>query len=127
MREEQVFVRGGILHRVAVESFSFVPNRDGDFSIHIATAGDVHSLAGVITVAMDHGIREGFKQGHLDVDFTSIRHSKVQNEPHELIDEWGDDSDSAWERLAQLNENPGLWIRLHPNVKSLILGDVLEG
>ena len=30
-------------------------------------------------------------------------------------------------RLAQLNENPGLWIRLHPNVKSLILGDVLEG
>src|SRR2546426_2959478 len=52
---------------------------------------------------MDHGIREGFKQGHLDVDFTSIRHSKVQNEPHELIDEWGDESDSAWERLAQLN------------------------
>src|SRR6266853_1679270 len=49
------------------------------------------------------GKREGFKQGHLDVDFTSIRHSKVQNEVHELIDEWGDDSDSAWERLAQLN------------------------
>jgi hypothetical protein len=28
-------------------------------------------------------------------------------------------------RAAQLNENPGLWTRLHPNVKSLILPDVL--
>jgi 6-phosphogluconolactonase/glucosamine-6-phosphate isomerase/deaminase len=27
---------------------------------------------------------------------------------------------------AQLDENPGLWIRLHPNVRSLILPDVLE-
>lgn len=53
---------------------------------------------------MDYGIREGFEQGHLDVDFTSVRHSKVQNEPHELIDEWGDDRDSTWERMAQLNE-----------------------
>ncbi len=35
-------------------------------------------------------------------------------------------SDDPEKRLAQLNENPGLWIRLHPNVKSLILGDVLE-
>ena len=30
------------------------------------------------------------------------------------------------ERAAQLDENPGLWIRLHPNVRSLILPDVLE-
>ena len=29
-------------------------------------------------------------------------------------------------RAAQLNENPGLWIRLHPNVRSLILPDVLN-
>jgi len=35
-------------------------------------------------------------------------------------------SDEPGKRLAQLNENPGLWIRLHPNVKSLILEDVLE-
>jgi len=28
-------------------------------------------------------------------------------------------------RAAQLNENPGLWLRLHPNVRSLILPDVL--
>jgi 6-phosphogluconolactonase/glucosamine-6-phosphate isomerase/deaminase len=26
----------------------------------------------------------------------------------------------------QLNENPGLWLRFHPNVRSLILSDVLE-
>jgi len=30
------------------------------------------------------------------------------------------------ERAAQLDENPGLWIRLHPNVRSLILPDVLS-
>jgi len=29
------------------------------------------------------------------------------------------------QRAAQLNENPGLWLRLHPNVRSLILADVL--
>ncbi|HWW75483.1 MAG TPA: hypothetical protein VNZ44_08805 [Pyrinomonadaceae bacterium] len=31
------------------------------------------------------------------------------------------------ERARQLDENPGLWIRLHPNVRSLILPDVLGG
>jgi 6-phosphogluconolactonase/glucosamine-6-phosphate isomerase/deaminase len=35
-------------------------------------------------------------------------------------------SDDASERARQLDENPGLWIRLHPNVRSLILPDVLE-
>ena len=30
-------------------------------------------------------------------------------------------------RAAQLDENPGLWLRLHPNVRSLILPDVLGG
>ena len=35
-------------------------------------------------------------------------------------------SESAAERAAQLDENPGLWLRLHPNVRSLILPDVLE-
>lgn len=29
-------------------------------------------------------------------------------------------------RAEQLDENPGLWLRLHPNVRSLILPDVLE-
>ena len=32
----------------------------------------------------------------------------------------------AARRAAQLDENPGLWLRLHPNVRSLILPDVLE-
>jgi 6-phosphogluconolactonase/glucosamine-6-phosphate isomerase/deaminase len=29
-------------------------------------------------------------------------------------------------RADQLNENPGLWVRLHPNVRSLVLSDVIE-
>jgi 6-phosphogluconolactonase/glucosamine-6-phosphate isomerase/deaminase len=35
-------------------------------------------------------------------------------------------SDDAGERARQLDENPGLWLRVHPNVRSLILPDVLE-
>jgi 6-phosphogluconolactonase/glucosamine-6-phosphate isomerase/deaminase len=35
-------------------------------------------------------------------------------------------SDDPSERAAQIDENPGLWLRLHPNVRSLILPDVLE-
>jgi 6-phosphogluconolactonase/glucosamine-6-phosphate isomerase/deaminase len=31
------------------------------------------------------------------------------------------------QRAAQMDENPGLWLRLHPNVRSLIVPDVLEG
>ena len=40
-----------------------------------------------------------------------------------LETEIADDSD---ERVRQLDENPGLWIRLHPNVRSLILPNVLS-
>jgi hypothetical protein len=29
------------------------------------------------------------------------------------------------ERAAQLDDNPGLWIRLHPDVRSIVLPDVL--
>ena len=35
-------------------------------------------------------------------------------------------SSDSTEREKQLDENPGLWLRLHPNVRSLILADVLE-
>ncbi|MCM3901181.1 MAG: hypothetical protein ND866_05715 [Pyrinomonadaceae bacterium] len=34
-------------------------------------------------------------------------------------------ADDPETRAEQLNENPGLWLRLHPNVRSLILPDVL--
>jgi 6-phosphogluconolactonase/glucosamine-6-phosphate isomerase/deaminase len=37
-----------------------------------------------------------------------------------------DISSNLEERERQLDENPGLWLRLHPNVRSLILPDVLE-
>ncbi|MDT5272049.1 MAG: hypothetical protein QOH49_4235 [Acidobacteriota bacterium] len=35
-------------------------------------------------------------------------------------------SDEPAERARQLDENPGLWLRLHPNVRSLVLPDVLQ-
>lgn len=35
-------------------------------------------------------------------------------------------SDDLNQRIHQLDENPGLWIRLHPNVRSFVLPDVLN-
>lgn len=35
-------------------------------------------------------------------------------------------SDDGLKRQSQLDQNPGLWLRLHPNVRSLILSDVLD-
>ncbi len=35
-------------------------------------------------------------------------------------------SENLETRVAQMDENPGLWLRLHPNVRSLILPNVLE-
>ena len=35
-------------------------------------------------------------------------------------------STNSLQRAAQLDENPGLWLRLHGNLRSLILPDVLE-
>ena len=35
-------------------------------------------------------------------------------------------SNDLTERARQMDENPGLWLRLHPNVRSLILPDLLE-
>src|ERR1700693_533919 len=97
MRDQQVFSKGGIRHRAAVESFSLVPNRDCDFSVHVAAARDVNTLARVITITVNHGICQGFTQGHFDVGFTSIRHPKVQNEPRELFSEWRDGPNFTWE------------------------------
>jgi hypothetical protein len=34
-------------------------------------------------------------------------------------------SEDTNERALQLDENPGLWLRLHSNVRSLVLPDVL--
>lgn len=35
-------------------------------------------------------------------------------------------SDNLETRAAQMDENPGLWLRLHPNVRSLVLPDVVN-
>jgi hypothetical protein len=59
---------------------------------------------GVLSVAVDHGVRKSFMQRHLNVSLATIRASKLENEAHELINEWGDSRDFAWERLAHINE-----------------------
>ena len=102
--EQPVFCSGGIRDSAGVKPSSLVPNGDQDFSVCVAAALYVNALAGVLTVAVDHGIRKGFPHGHLDVDLASIRRSKVQNERHELIYELRDDLDLTRERLPQFNK-----------------------
>ncbi len=85
MREQQVFWSRGIRNFLAVEPLSLVPDRDRDFSVHVAAAVDVDALVRVLPVAVDYGIRSGFAESHLDVDLASFRTSKLQNEAHELI------------------------------------------
>src|SRR5580704_3062631 len=110
MREQKIFSKSRIRYRAAIETSSFVPNRDCDFSVHVATARDVNALARVPTVAVHHSIRKGFVQSRLNVDLASIRHSKVQNEPHELFSEWRDGRNFTWERLSQLDEGSRMTI-----------------
>ena len=44
--------------------------------------------------------------------FRRVLETEIASDPHE--------------RAQQLDENPGLWTRLHPNLRSLVLPDVLE-
>ena len=49
--------------------------------------------------------------------------AKKQSYRRVLDTELSEDPD---ELARQLDENPGLWVRLHPNVRSFVLPDVLE-
>jgi len=50
--------------------------------------------------------------------------AKVQSFKRLIETEIADDLET---RASQLDENPGLWIRLHPNVRSLVLPSLLAG
>jgi hypothetical protein len=108
MRKQQVFSKGRVQYSVVIKTSSFVPNLNRDFSVHVATARDVNPFAGVLTATVDHGIRQGFMQSHLDVSLASVRISKIQNEAYELIREWSYGCDSTWKRLSQLDEGNGM-------------------
>ena len=98
------FWSGGVRYSVGVEALSFVPNGNRDISVRVAPALYANALTRVLAVAMDHGVRKGFTQGYLDIDLASIRRSKVQNEPHQLINKWRDDADLTRKRLPQFNK-----------------------
>jgi hypothetical protein len=96
---QPAFGSGGIRYCIGVKACSLVPDGDRDFSVCVAATLYVNTLAGVLTVAVDHSIRKGFTDGRLDIDLASIPRSKVQNEPHQSIYEWRDDPDLTRERL----------------------------
>jgi len=59
-------------------------------------------------------------QSIVDADTAPAKRTSYRRVMETLI---ADDSEA---RARQLDENPGLWIRLHPNVRSLILPNVLS-
>jgi 6-phosphogluconolactonase/glucosamine-6-phosphate isomerase/deaminase len=76
---------------------------------HILTLGPAAILSArrivqsIVDASTAPAKREGFRR---------VIETELSSQMHELE--------------KQLNENPGLWIRLHPNVKALILPDVLK-
>src|SRR5882724_6518770 len=87
-----------------MKSSSLVPDRDRDFSVHVAAAPDINAFVRILTIAVGHSIRKRFMQRHLNVSLAGIRASKVENEPHELINEWRDGRDFTCERLSHLDK-----------------------
>jgi len=59
-------------------------------------------------------------QSIVDADTAPVKCESYRNL---LTTEIADDSDT---RQKQFDQNPGLWLRVHPNVRSLILENVLE-
>ena len=75
---------------------------------HILTLGPAAILKAkrIVQSTVDASTAPGKRESYRRVLETDISHDPVQ-------------------RAAQLDDNPGLWLRLHGNVRSLILADVL--
>ena len=88
MREQPIFWVCRIRHSVGVKSSPLVPNADREFAVNVAAAFDKNPFVRVLTIAMDYCVRKGFTQSQFNFDLASVRVSKVQDEPYELINEW---------------------------------------
>lgn len=62
-------------------------------------------------------------QSIVDADTAPAKRESYRNL---LTTEIGDDHGDVDTRQKQFDQNPGLWLRVHPNVRSLILENVLE-
>jgi hypothetical protein len=75
--QQSAFWTCGVRYYIAVKPRSLVPDCNRDFPIGAASALYLNVVAGVLAVAVDHGVSESFTHGRLDIDFASIRRSKV--------------------------------------------------
>ena len=85
MRGFKLFGGGWVRELSAVKTFSFVPDHNGDFLIGHTPAVDVNVLMGVFMIAVNDCIRQGFSQGHFNVDFASRHTSAFLDEKHQLV------------------------------------------
>ena len=85
MRGLKLFGGGWVRELGAVKTFSFVPDHNGDFLIGHTPAVDVNILMRVFVIPVNDGIRQGFSQGHFNVDFPSRHTSAFLDEEHQLV------------------------------------------
>src|SRR5579863_10379038 len=101
VRQKPIVGRCRIGYRGRVKPLSFVAHRDRDFSVHIAAAGHIDVLAGILTIAVDDGICKGFTKRRLNLALASIRLPEAAHKPHDLVYGWRDGLDLTWKRLVQ--------------------------
>jgi hypothetical protein len=85
MRGLKLLCGGWVRELGAAKPFSFVFDHNGDSLIGHTAAGDVNMLVRVFMIAVNDGIRQGFAQGHFNVDFASRHTSASLDEEHELV------------------------------------------
>jgi hypothetical protein len=85
MRGLKLLCGGRVRELGAAESFSFVPDHDGNFLIGYTAAADVNVLVRVFMIAVNDGICQGFSQGDFNVDFASRHTSAFLDQEHELV------------------------------------------
>jgi len=119
------------MYRVQLSGGQYEPDREVGLHYQIHRGIGVHQAA---AVRQDKPLRVNIFVGGAPAMILSARRivqsivdadtAPAKRESYKRFLDTQMSSDPS-ERATQLNDNPGLWLRLHPNVRSLVLPNVL--
>jgi hypothetical protein len=72
VRAQEVSSFGRIRDGIEVKAIPLISDREYHLSVPCKTTADMNSLIGILTIAVDHGIRQRFSDSYFDVNLTSI-------------------------------------------------------
>jgi len=81
----EVFDRQRIRNLIEVESWSLIPDYDGQSSTTFTAATDVNQLAWVYAIAVDHRITQGFPEREFNELFLSVNTARGHDQSHKPI------------------------------------------